>query len=173
MPITLIATSGASDANTYVSLEEANEYFEGRLDAEEWDEISGDESRQIKALVMAARIIDRLNFIGEKESDSQAMEFPRRGGFRARYTEGTSYFVALNGKGFSQGAIPQDIKWAQCEMALHLLANGSEIGGQSILGFSGGGISMQWAPGAASSGLPPHVSQLLAPYVQGVRLVRS
>lgn len=81
----------------YVTIEEAQTYFNGRLNTEAWDDAST--QNQTKALTMATKAIDKLNFAGYKASATQELQFPR----------GTDL------------VIPEDIKEATCELALRLL----------------------------------------------------
>lgn len=84
--------------NSYISVADANTYFEDRLDADEW--INADDTVKAKALITATRSIDREPLIGKKYSDDQTLQFPR-------LTDGAS--------------IPQIVKDACCEEALFLL----------------------------------------------------
>lgn len=59
----------------YGSVAEADSYFTGRLQTDAWD-IANDTDR-FKALSMATRAIDRLNFIGSKTDPAQDLQFPR------------------------------------------------------------------------------------------------
>jgi len=59
----------------YGSIVLANTYFGERLDSRVWEVTAiGDRT---KALIMATRAIDRLNFAGEKYLASQTLQFPR------------------------------------------------------------------------------------------------
>lgn len=84
----------------YISVEDAQDYFDERLNTSAWDDhsVSGDNSQE-KALKQATRIINRLNFIGDKTDSAQENQFPRGGD-----TE-----------------IPSDIEIACCEIAIALL----------------------------------------------------
>jgi hypothetical protein len=81
----------------YITYVEGDTYFAARLHADAWtDAIDGDKT---KALTMATKIIDGLNYLGEKTADSQVNQFPRG----------------------EDAAVPQDIKDACAEIALKLL----------------------------------------------------
>src|SRR4026208_2227678 len=82
---------------SYVDIDEAQTYFDARLNTDPWDEAEA-ATRQ-KAVSHAARLIDRLAFKGDKTADDQTLEFPRNG----------------------DSEVPQDIKNACCELALVLL----------------------------------------------------
>ena len=83
---TLIATPGASDANTYATLAEAESLVAGPLavlvglgvNVAAWLALASPntEAKQ-HALIMAAHRIDRANFLGYPLTDAQARAFPR------------------------------------------------------------------------------------------------
>ena len=60
---------------SYVTPTEAQTYIDTVLDATAWDEATFKE--QQKALTMATRAIDRLDFQGEKADEDQSQQFPR------------------------------------------------------------------------------------------------
>jgi len=81
----------------YGTIVEAQEYFDGRLNTDAWDDaITGDKT---KALEQATTTIDRLNFRGSKTSSTQANQFPRD----------------------DDTTVPNDIKNASFEIALAFL----------------------------------------------------
>lgn len=81
----------------YATEAEAQAYMDERLNVEPWTSASsGDRD---KALMMATKIIDRLNFLGKKASDAQELQFPRA----------------------DDTVVPQDVKNATSEIALALL----------------------------------------------------
>ncbi len=84
-------------ATTYISVSDADVYFSGRLDHDIWDAASPDD--KLRALITATRLIDRLNFSGDKSVSTQDLEFPRG--------TDTDY--------------PKSIKIATCESAFCLL----------------------------------------------------
>ena len=61
--------------NTYVTIEEADEYFNEKLGADFWADL--DETSKEKALVTASRQIDIQPFLGRKADPEQEMSFPR------------------------------------------------------------------------------------------------
>ena len=85
----------------YLDETEAQTYFDTVLFTNVWDSATSEE--RLKALLMATRIIDRLNYFGSKVSESQEHQFPR--------TDGSNY----------DSTVPQQIKDACCEIALALL----------------------------------------------------
>ena len=82
---------------SYIDRVEAQVYFDGRLNVEAWDASS--DTEKDKSLIMSTRIIDRLNYLGQKADEAQDLQFPR----------GTDTTV------------PQDVQDATAEVALALL----------------------------------------------------
>ena len=58
----------------YVTLAEADAYFETVPSSTQWDNKTDDKNR---ALISATRWIDTLNFYGERCDNSQALSWPR------------------------------------------------------------------------------------------------
>lgn len=81
----------------YASLSDGNTYFSERLRSEPWDDASAEDRN--KALKMATRAIDKLNFAGDKADATQERQFPRG----------------------DDTEIPQPIMDATCELALAFL----------------------------------------------------
>ena len=82
---------------SYLTIIEAQTYFNTRLHTLPWDCAIDDE--KTKALAMATKIIDRLNYEGEKTDEAQVNQFPRDADI----------------------VVPQDIMDATTEIALSLL----------------------------------------------------
>jgi hypothetical protein len=107
MAVTIDSTVGGASANSYVTLAEAEVYFEGRLNITDWTSATTDEKN--RALVMAARRLDQERWTSEKASSAQALKWPR---WDAEDEDGNS---------ISSDTIPEAIKDAQCELALAML----------------------------------------------------
>lgn len=110
---------------SYCTVEEATTYFEGRLHTEAWDNLQDTQAQdevlpdpdadppiagspavefaynplKQKALTHATRILERLNYAGDKTAAGQEFQFPR----------------------YPDTEIPQDVKDACAELALSLL----------------------------------------------------
>jgi hypothetical protein len=65
----------SGSTTSYATLTEALDYFDTRHQNRAWLKIT-DEKRR-KYLISATRLIDRLNFSGDKADDDQTLEFPR------------------------------------------------------------------------------------------------
>lgn len=115
--------------NTYLSLADAQSYFDARLFADTWASATADQQSQ--ALVMATRAIDRQVITGAKKTDEQLLQFPRRytykihdiwqkwftdnivDTFETLYIEGATWWAETD--------VPQEVKDATCEEALATL----------------------------------------------------
>jgi hypothetical protein len=64
--------------NSYVTLDEAESYFENRLDVAAWSTATDDSKEQ--ALVTATAYLDQLSFAGYTTEDTQNLAWPREGG---------------------------------------------------------------------------------------------
>jgi hypothetical protein len=75
--MTLITTIGAEDADSYVTLAEADSYIETRegFNFDEWDNLE-DEAKEWR-LTLAALILNNLKYRGVKASKEQNLSFPR------------------------------------------------------------------------------------------------
>lgn len=65
----------SGDESSYVTLSEALDYFDTRYTNRAWTRSTDEQRRQ--ALISATRLIDRLNFSGDKADSEQTLEFPR------------------------------------------------------------------------------------------------
>lgn len=59
----------------YITIDEAEDYFQTRINSQRWDNIS--ETLKTKALITATNIINILRFKGIKADINQELEFPR------------------------------------------------------------------------------------------------
>ena len=107
MAATIVATLKSATANSYVTLAEANTYFETVPDSTTWDNKTDDQKN--RALISATRWIDSLNFYGDRCDDGQALKWPRNN-------------YEVDNVELACTAIPKDIKYAQYELS-RALAN--------------------------------------------------
>jgi len=97
--------------NSWGSMEEADAYFEDRLDAAAWDEAVVTE--RSKALVTATTVLDSLSYNGRSVALDQTTAFPRD----------ICYFDPRLGRSVETQGTPKRALDAWCEMAYHLLNN--------------------------------------------------
>lgn len=87
---------------SYITEADATIYFGTRLYTDAWDDANS--ADRVKALEMSTRLIDSLNYLGEKTVETQINEFPRE----------------------EETVVPDPIQEACAEIALKLL-DGMEI----------------------------------------------
>jgi hypothetical protein len=102
------------NTNSYVTVTEAESYFETRIDDEKWS--SASDSLKNESLVTATQIIDNNPWIGSAVSSSQALAWPRK---NAMYYDPRMGFDVT----FTNTEVPSLVKIAVYEQALHLLNN--------------------------------------------------
>ena len=133
--------------NSYIDIEEANEYFSGRLHAESWGQ--ADNETKEKALKQATKEIDRMPLIGRKAVSEQALAFPRHPEIK----------------------IPEAVKAACCEIALALLERGNsqrrKLQQEGVQSFTLGNMSESYAAGAGRGLLSQGAKELLRPWLIG------
>lgn len=114
--------------NSFVTLEEAENYFEERYDSAVW--FKQKEEDKEKLLISASKKIDTFDFVGEPLEDNQPMAFPR------------------------DYALPQDIKDAVCEEAISLISKADSIHAKNqednITSISLGAGSVSYGAGSNS-----------------------
>nr|BAR22048.1 putative head-tail connector protein [uncultured Mediterranean phage uvMED]BAR22049.1 putative head-tail connector protein [uncultured Mediterranean phage uvMED]BAR22089.1 putative head-tail connector protein [uncultured Mediterranean phage uvMED]BAR22119.1 putative head-tail connector protein [uncultured Mediterranean phage uvMED]BAR39014.1 putative head-tail connector protein [uncultured Mediterranean phage uvMED] len=110
MAATITATLSSATANSYVTLAEANTYFETVPDSTTWDNKSDDQKN--RSLIAATRWIDSFVFFGDRCDHGQALKFPRNN-------------YQVDDVELACSAIPVNIKYAQYELA-RALANDTD-----------------------------------------------
>ena len=110
MAATITATLSSATANSYVTLTEANTYFETVPDSTTWDDKTVDQKN--RSLISATRWIDSFVYYGDRCDDGQALKFPRNN-------------YQVDGVELACSKIPNNIKYAQYELS-RALANDSE-----------------------------------------------
>jgi hypothetical protein len=99
------ATLSSASANSYVTLAEADAYFETIPDSSTWTTKTTDQKN--RALISATRWIDSLNFYGDRCDNGQALKWPRNNWLIDRVE------LVCN-------VIPKEIKFATYELAREL-----------------------------------------------------
>jgi hypothetical protein len=155
----LIATPGDATANSYGTLEEAEDYFLTHLQYETWNAIVDPDA----ALIHATRILDQLDYIGDVATETQSLKWPR--------IENDLYDVL-----FDDDEIPLRMKYAQFETAIFLVGTGAAAvaaGTVSELQI-GSSVKVKYAGSSATIdltvdnwGLPVSAAR----YLKGLRIV--
>lgn len=108
----IIATPGASNANSYCDVAFADDYFGTRLGSDDWDNVDKE-----VALIQATRLLESLfdfpGFIAE--NSTQALRWPRR------------YVYDRDERLLSEAVIPKQVKQAVCELALSVGRDGEYL----------------------------------------------
>ena len=156
MALVIIADVGGSTSNSYVTLIESNNYFDARLHVDNWTSATDDSKN--RALVMATRRIEQETFYGDRATTTQRLKFPR---VNIGYLDGI----------FLDGIIPEMLKEATYELAIHLLGTDMSqpsVDTGNISEAKVGSISVKYAIDRSDNistsydELPPFVESLLA-----------
>lgn len=114
MTVTVVATAGASNANSYLTVAAADDLADLYLGTLNWASATTDNKG--RALVMATRYLDELSYIGTKAATTQALLWPR--------TE-----AECGDWSFTSSEIPKPIKQAAFDLAEYLLGDGNALSG--------------------------------------------
>ena len=76
MAASIIATAGAADANSYITLVAAQEFADNQVNPAVWDAASND--TRTRALISATTSLDTLSYIGSRTTTTQALCWPRK-----------------------------------------------------------------------------------------------
>ncbi|EPY00607.1 DnaT-like ssDNA-binding protein [Magnetospirillum fulvum] len=140
--------------DTFVSVEDADAYFAGRLYASTWED--ADTEDREKALRMAAGILDREAYLGAITSTTQALSWPRQGVYDAE------------GRAIGNTTIPSAIQAAQCELALRLLSEDltEDDSNKGVQAIQAGSVRLEYDGCAPAKTLPDTVRALLKPFLK-------
>lgn len=137
--------------NSYVTVAEADAYFETRIDVAAWSEAN--ELEKSKALVTATQLLDEVQWSGVASSDTQPLAFPRTGS----YMDPKLGFIVEY-----KSETPSRILIAVYETAYHLLNNDGLLDDSgSVRDISLGSIGLSLIRSANK--LPSTVRQMIAP----------
>ncbi|MGE3276728.1 MAG: DnaT-like ssDNA-binding protein [Vicinamibacterales bacterium] len=148
MALTVVATAGASTANSYCTRAEANTYHEAHPYASTWD-AAGDTDKD-KAIVTATRLLDEhVEWEGVASTTTQALGWPRIG------------LEDLNGNAIDSAAVPQKLKDAVAEFARWILAADrmadSDVEAQNLRSLKAGPVALEFGPGVRAKVIPDAV----------------
>lgn len=164
---TLDATVGGASANAYAEVSDADTYFDERLQAANW---TGESSADVKerALIMATRRLDVLEYTGYRNATTQALKWPRSDAFDE------------DGEEYATDAIPAVIIEATYETALWLLNKTAEstdplqnTGLEAFERAKVGPLDVTPRRSVRSGSLPDHVMRMLAHVRRSAGLVAT
>jgi hypothetical protein len=127
MAVTIDATAGGANANSYLTLTATNDFVDAMVqnaDVTDWG--TGTTDSRNRALAYAAQRLDRERFLGARATETQAMQWPRTGVRRPdtyinTYSVGFPFRVTTDY--YTDTEIPYEIKRAQVELAVYLHNN--------------------------------------------------
>jgi hypothetical protein len=132
MAVTINASVGAEDANSYLTLADAQAIIDGFVedaDVTAWASATTDQKN--RALFTATQRLDRERFLGARATDTQALQWPRTG-VRKPDTYINTYAVgfpfASRRTTTPTTEIPQQVQYAQVVLAVYLHNNPDGIG---------------------------------------------
>jgi hypothetical protein len=182
--MSLDATVGGANSNSYVTLAYANSFFENWLLPNAWD--SATPNDQSRALMTATSWLEEFDYASRPATTTQALKFPAvsifdTNGDLVADSDGTPALILGV---YNETVIPVPLMKANCELAFYLLSLG--VAASSVLAASAGPVSelrigksvqVKYAqmaadsikvtgPAVDSTGLPIHVARLL----RGLRL---
>ena len=121
MPLVIVATPGASNANSFVTAAEMTAYCEGRLNASVWTASAA----QLPALVEASRDLSYLYWKGSTVDATQALAWPRAYVQDPDAPYDDEAITLDDIVYFDEDIVPQRVKDATCELALQYLKAGT------------------------------------------------
>lgn len=132
MAVVIVATPGAANANSYLTLAEATAIVDGFVedaDVQHWN--SGNTDSRNRALFTATQRLDRERYLGARATDTQALQWPRTG-VRKPDTYINTYAVGfpfrITTDYFTDTEIPTQIQYAQVVLAVFLHNNTDALG---------------------------------------------
>ena len=147
----LIATPGAVNANSYVTLTRANELLALRLFTGSWSTASDTDKEA--ALAWATVLHDTIPWLGHATYSDQALAFPMTGLKRA------------NGQVVDATTIPIEIERSTSELAMRLLSSDltavSAISQKGITELTAGPVKLKFAEDFKAAVIPTSVMALI------------
>ncbi len=105
---TLVATAGAANANSYLSVAGADSIADGMVGTLAWS--TATEANKIKALITATNGLETLSWIGSRSTTTQALAWPRTD-------------ASCGDKTIADDDIPREIELATFDLANALLGD--------------------------------------------------
>lgn len=142
-------TPSGDNANSYISISDADDYFSNHLYASNWDNASAD--NKASALIMSTRILDeKIDWIGFKNTKEQALAWGRSG-------------VEDDGYSVDSTIVPEAIKNATAEFAKNLIADNSteNADGKGLEKLEVGSVKLTFDKSDTADVLPNIVQEML------------
>lgn len=144
--------------NSYVTADEADTYFEDRIDAASWDSATAD--AKDRALVTAWRVLDQLAWLGQTVTAGQPMAWPRIINGFVDLRQGRTYQVRQE----STDDAVTEVKIAQYELAYHYISNPTVISqGATVTNLTLGTLALDAIQNPSI--LPAYVRRFIQPFL--------
>lgn len=173
MAITIDATPNGANANSYLTLADAQSIVDGMVqdaDVTAWAAATTDAKN--RALYTATQRLDRERFIGARSTDTQSLQWPRTG-VRKPDTYINTYAVGfpfrITTDYYTDTEIPDQIKKAQVILAVYLNNNVDGLGLTGLEDFKNvkvGSLDVTPAQSMGADKIPPLVER----YMTGLRI---
>ena len=176
MAVTINASVGAEDANSYLTLADAQAIIDGFVeDADVTAWVSATTDQKNRALFTATQRLDRERFLGARATDTQALQWPRTG-VRKPDTYINTYAVGfpfrITTDYYTDDEIPQQVQYAQAVLAVYLHNNTSGLGLTGLEDYSSvkiGSLSVSLNSNNMQSGAD-NVPPMMERYLTGLRI---
>ena len=175
MAVTIDATAGGANANSYITLAEADTFVEAMIsssDVSKWT--TGNDDTRNRALTAAAERLDRERFLGARATDTQARQWPRTGVSKPDTyvnTYATGFPFRISEDYFTDTEIPDQVKRAQIELAVYLKNNVDGISLGGLEDFKSVKIgSLQVTPDKTGAIGADRVPPMFERYLTGLRI---
>ena len=175
MAVTIDATAGGANANSYLTLSDAQDIVDGMVedaDVTAWASATTDQKN--RALYTATQRLDRERFIGARATDTQALQWPRTGVRKPDTyvnTYATGFPFRISEDYFTDEEIPDQIKRAQIELAVYLHNNTDGISLSGLNDYKNVKIgSIDVTPDKAGAVGADHVPPMFERYLTGLRI---
>ena len=175
MAVTIDATAGGANANSYITLSDAQDIIDGCVedaDVTAWGSATDDQKN--RALYTATQRLDRERFIGARATDTQALQWPRTGVRKPDTyvnTYATGFPFRISDDYFTDEEIPDQVKRAQVVLAVYLNNNKDGIGLSGLEDYKRvklGNIEVE--PDKTGAVGADRVPPLLERYLTGLRI---
>jgi len=118
MTVTLDATVGGANSNSFITVAAANTIAENMLSVTGWTTATTDD--KARALIMATTDLQALDWVGTRATETQALAWPRTG-------------AVINGREVADDIIPREVQQATFDLALSILAGATTTGSGDLV----------------------------------------
>lgn len=169
MALILDSTVGGASSNSYVSVDDAGNYQEGRYHNAAWFQLTVDTQEVL--LVQATTILDRQHWAGRKATKAQRLSWPRA------YVPDPDSAADSSTMYLDDSTIPRFLEEATAELAFVLLPEDRLLESDSagMKSIKVGSIALDFDRLDRPGILTPYVRRVIAPYLRsgGTMLLRA